>query len=138
MNTMDNRDWVYFGVFLDDKSRAKLYALTKTVVDDTWRVFCHHMTIAFNNNSKAARDMFDKYADKFGTEVELVATHLGISDDAIAVKVPYAGETLNKFPHITLATPANGRPVNSNYITTWHELDKPIKLKGIFNVFKKQ
>lgn len=132
---MGNRDWIYLGVFLDDDSRKKLVELAKTVMGDTWRIYCHHMTIAFNNRRKEALDMYEYYQPEFGKEIDLVATHIGISEDAIAVKIDYNDKSLNKFPHITLATPYDGKPVNSNYIHNWKPLEEPISLHGTINCF---
>lgn len=133
-----NYNWIYFGIFLDESSKDKLVNLSKEVVDPSWKLFCHHMTIAFNDGSVSATQMFEYYNDTFGERFELQATHIGISDDAVAVKVEFPYPINNKIPHITLATPQGGKPVNSNYITEWKKLDTPIQLTGILNVFKKK
>jgi hypothetical protein len=95
------------------------------------------MTIAFNNGSAKAQEAYNIYEPYFGEGVDLIATHIGVSNDAIAVKVDFTGETQNRFPHVTLATPINGKPVNSNYIENWQPLEKPIELYGTFRAFTK-
>ena len=134
---MKENKWIYFGAFLDDESVQKLKLLSNDYVKNkSWKLFCHHMTIAFNNHTLQATELYDYYKLHFGKKVKLVATQIGISDDAIAVKIEYKGKIANKIPHITLATPANGKPVNSNYITDWYDLEQPIILDSIISVFK--
>jgi hypothetical protein len=133
--TSDN-NWIYIGIFLDDSSRTILKNITSQIIDDKWKVYCHHMTIAFNDNSDRALMLYHQYKNYFGAKTEITATHIGISEDALAVKVDFKGMTSNKVPHITLATPIGGKPVNSNYITEWHTLDEPINLAGIISQFK--
>jgi hypothetical protein len=133
-----NNNWIYFGVFLDNESREKLKQLSKRVVKNDWKLFCHHMTIAFNNGSSSVKEYYESFKNKFGSNVELIATHVGISDDAVCVKVECPFQTQTSFPHITIATPQGGKPVNSNYITNFKKLKNPIKLNGILNEFVKR
>ena len=129
---MNSNNWIYFGIFLNDDSKKNLYRATKEFIpDNNWKIFCHHMTIAFNNRSQEAQELFHQYQPMFNKQESLVATHIGISEDAIAVKVNFNGPTANKIPHITIATPQNGKPVNSNYIQHWMPLDEEINLTGI-------
>jgi hypothetical protein len=134
---MAAKNWIYFGVFLDERSKERLLSLVNPIIDENWKKFCHHMTIAFNNGSEKAQEAYNIYEPHFGEWIYLIATHIGISNDAIAVKVDFAGETQNRFPHVTLATPINGKPVNSNYIKNWQPLKNPIKLFGTFRAFHK-
>ena len=63
-----------------------------------------------------------------GKSVQLNVTELGISNDAIAVKVEgYHSD--NKIPHITVAIPKDGKPFNSNLITKWYPVHQ-ITLTG--------
>lgn len=133
-----NKNWIYFGVFLDSKSKNKLLELTNKVADQSWKRYCHHMTIAFNNGSELSKDLYSRYKDYFGTEVKITATHIGISDEAIAVKVYFKGDTANKITHVTLATPQEGKPVKSNYIENWRRLKTPIVLTGSIEEFIKR
>ena len=130
-------NWIYFGIFLDKESKSILKKIATKLVDNDWKLYCHHMTIAFNNGSEKSIELYEYYKNYFGARTEIIATHIGISDDAVAVKVQFNGDTLNKIPHVTLATPINGKPVNSNYITNWKPLKTPIKLFGVFSEFKK-
>ena len=134
---MDN-NWIYFGVFLDDESRNKLFELASEVVEPDWKLYCHHMTIAFNNGSEKAQSAYNQYKHHFGKTTDIYATHVVFSDDASAVKVYFKQGTLTNLPHVTLATPQGGKPVNSNYITEWYELKTPIKLSGVIKSFNKK
>lgn len=129
------KKWIYFGIFLDEESKESLRLLSDKIVDKSWKLFCHHMTIAFNNGTDEAQKEYDKYKDRFGEVVEIYATHIGISDDAIAVKIDFKPGTLTNFPHVTIATPKGGKPVKSNYITNWKPLSDYIKLSGKISAF---
>lgn len=129
--------WIYFGVFLDNESKNILYNHVKEYIPQDWKIFCHHMTIAFNNKTERAQELYNNYSKYFGQEIKLEITHIGISNDAIAVKVNYMNDIQNKIPHITVAIPQNGKPVNSNYIENWKPLNKTFILNGIINVFTK-
>jgi hypothetical protein len=47
-----------------------------------------------------------------------------VSDDAIAVRVEYEHPSANEITHITIATPPDGKPVNSNNITEWIDIPR--------------
>lgn len=132
---MDN--WIYFGVFLDKNSSEYILNKVGEYVPENWKLFCHHMTIAFNNKTENVENLYQTYKERFGEQVNLTITELGISDDAIAVKVNYDGEIMNDIPHITVATPLNGKPVNSNFIRKWKPIE-PFNVTGILNAFMKK
>jgi hypothetical protein len=134
---MDN--WIYFGVFLDKNSKIKILDVIKqhkVNIPTDWKLFCHHMTIAFNNGSDLSKQLLKHYERHLNKSMTLVINGIGISDDAIAVRVKYDGPIANKIPHITIATPKNGKPVNSNYITQWIDI-KPYNISGTFEQFAK-
>lgn len=132
---MKKQKWIYFGAFLTEKSHKRLLSLSKVLSPANWKHYCHHMTIAFNNGTEEAQKLYEQYKPNFGDSVHLLVTHIGTSNDAFAVKVEFKGEILNKIPHITLSTPIDGKPVNSNYITEWTELSEPIVLYATLNEF---
>lgn len=125
---MSEIKWIYFGVFLNEVSKIRnLKTLQDNgiTIPDDWKMFNHHMTIAFNDGSERSQELYDAYSSFFGTTKKLTIDGIGISDDAIAVRVNY-GNVLpiaNKIPHITIATPPNGKPVNSNKITKWIDIE---------------
>ena len=133
-------NWIYSGIFLDGESSDKLKTLFAPLIPQGWKIFCHHETLVFNNHSPEVEEYFQKLKDEhLGEEITLTATGFGISDRAIAVSVvsplmPFS----SKIPHITIAVAPGAKPVESNYISTWKELDNPIILKGKVDFFQKR
>lgn len=141
-NTVEQRSpqWVYLGVFLDEESKKRLKDLAEglnIIPDDSWKSYCHHMTLAYNDKSQTAENMFSIYGSSLGANVSMKAREIGISDKAIAVKIKWGHATLNKVSHITIAVSPDGKPVDSNNITDWKPLDKPITLTGQIGYFGK-
>lgn len=132
-------NWIYIGIFLNEDSKELLLNKTKQFIPnlDNWVIYCHHMTLAFNNKTDSSEQLFNIYQPYFNDTQTLIVTDIGISDDAIAVRVKYNGPTQNEIPHITIATPINGKPVNSNYIKNWYPLDNEIFIHGIIKPFLK-
>lgn len=122
---------VYYGVFIDDESKGKLSSF---IPDDANKVFCDHMTIAFK--TQFTEEIVSYCEEMLGEEVELTATHIGMTEDVIAVAVETECESLNNTKHITLCTLSpKGRPVQSNNITDWQPLPTPITLHGTVKAF---
>lgn len=131
-------NWIYLGIFIDEKSKQYILNLLKendVNIPQDWKIVNHHMTIAFNNKSDEAIQLFNLYADKFNSTKSLTIDAIGISDDAIAVRVQYDEPIANKIPHITVAIPQNGKPVNSNYIQNWFPIKNNITINGIIKPF---
>ena len=122
----DSDKVLYAAVVLDDKSRTELIQNFAPKLPDGWKYIAHHMTIVFG------KGLDDK--SEIGKEVELTVTKLGVSDMAMAVRV-VGYPSANAIPHITLAINAKegGKPVMSNNITNWGEVDlgHSLKLYGI-------
>lgn len=107
----------YSAVFLDSDSRRKL---SKFHIEG-WNYHNTHMTIVFGQNLPNDAEL--------GEEVELMATHLGSTDKAIAVKVN-GFHSNNSNPHVTISVnPDGGKPVMSNEIIDWNPIDE-ITLTG--------
>lgn len=122
---------IYYGVFIDDESKGKLSSF---IPDDAYKVFCDHMTIAFK--TQFTEEIVSYCEEMLGEEVELTATHIGMTEDVIAVAVETECESLNNTKHITLCTLSpKGRPVQSNNITDWRPLPTPITLHGTVKAF---
>jgi hypothetical protein len=117
----------YIGVLLDGASHRKLLNELASYIPRDWRKYAHHMTVKLGNKPDEFSDFID---ENIGNDFTLTATEIGISNDAIAVKVVSDVPSKNKIPHITIAVPPNGKPVNSNYIANWKRLDNPIQLNG--------
>lgn len=116
---------LYSGVVLLDKSKHKLFTAIGHMIPEGWKEFGHHMTIIFGKGLKAM-----DLEDDNGRPVEIKATHVGMSDKAMAVKVE-GYPSANDIPHITIAVnPDGGKPAMSNQITDWKKLDNYINLEG--------
>ncbi len=101
---------LYSAVVLDNESKAKL--INAFTLPYKWQPVAHHMTIGFK---EPVPDFLRK---DIGKTAKLTVEEIGISKDAIAVKVSgyYSN---NDIPHITVAIPEGGKPFNSNFITNW-------------------
>ena len=136
---MKTNNWIYFGVFIDENAKyLNEIAIEKQGMDIPfdWKMFNHHMTIAFNNKTEDAQNLYNVYKHTFGKTITITVDGIGVSDDAIAVRIKFNGPIANKIPHITIATPQTGKPVNSNYITKWYDIE-PYDITGTLNEFTK-
>ena len=131
-------NWIYFGVFLDADESERVYNIINSLhgidIPDDWRKYTDHMTIIYNNKSEIAQAWAKATAPRVGEDVLLKATHVGMSDKAIAIRVK--GEmSANAIPHITIACSPTGKPVDSNKITNWREID-PFTISGKIDVLQ--
>jgi len=116
---------LYSAVVLDEESKNKLFALMRVCVDvpEDWKRLAHHMTIVFKEG------LPQELKDDLNKDVTLTVKSIGVSDDAIAVGVE-GYPSNNPIPHITLAIPPDGKPVNSNEIEDWRDVENEILLNG--------
>ena len=131
-------NWIYFGVFLDADESERVYNIINSLpgidIPDNWRKYTDHMTIIYNNKSEIAQAWAKATAPRVGEDVLLKATHVGVSDKAIAIRVN--GEmSANAIPHITIACSPTGKPVDSNKITNWREI-VPFTISGKIDVLQ--
>jgi len=124
---------LFCGVFLYNDSHDLLVDELGTYIPHDWKIFAHHMTICLGMSKNPTTEQYIN--DHIGMESNMTAVAIGISSDAIAVKVESDVPTDNKVAHVTIATPPNGKPYNSNKITEWKPLDTPIKLSGLIDAF---
>jgi hypothetical protein len=119
---------LYSAVVLDEVSRKQLLSFVKdfVLIPSEWKIINHHMTIGFK------KPVPDELKDYIGKNIDLRVKEIGVSDDAIAVKVE-GFFTYNEIPHITIAIPKNGKPSNSNLITNWMSIpnDREIIVSGV-------
>jgi hypothetical protein len=113
----------YTAIVLTERFRTLLLQVLADKIPDGWDVIVHHMTI----------DPFKTDADeRLNKQFSLIVTELGVSNNAMAVKVTgYDRKTNNAFPHITIAvnTKCGGKPKDSNEIKTWIPIN-PIPIVG--------
>lgn len=120
----DKKSILYSGVVLTGDSRKLLLDKLKKHIPKNFEPIAHHMTIGFRTGLDAMG-----LADDEGKSVKLVATHIGATENVVAVKV--AGyHSLNSTAHITLAVKSLGNSVESNKISVWKPI-KPITMSGI-------
>ena len=129
MYKSDDSDILYSAVVLDEWSKQALLSRIGEYIPAGWKVFAHHMTIAFGKGVPNKEDL--------GKEVTLIVTALGESDMAMAVKVE-GYPSANAIPHITIAidTAKGGKPVMYNQITNWQKM-KSFNIKGRVTEIKK-
>jgi predicted kinase len=120
-----NKPKLFASVVLDDNSQQKLVTALRHYIPEGWEIIAHHMTINFGKGLGPDR------IDDLGKTVNLVASEIGISDMAIAVKV-HGYPSDNNIPHVTLAINKAGgaKPVMSNDITKWTKMNSHINLRG--------
>lgn len=123
----------YTAVELDDDSHKALAQLAP----QGWKVFAHHMTIIPPPlQQKEPRYNYPKYpigveaTEEFPLNLKAVAK--AQNDKVMAVKVETDIPTKNRIPHVTIATNAGGKAMDSNDFNEedFKPLDKPIELKG--------
>jgi len=101
---------LYSAVVLDNESKQKL--INAFTLPHNWQTVAHHMTIGFKE------PVPDYLRNDLGKTVELTVKEIGVSKNAIAVKVSGYYSSIY-IPHITLAIPEGGKPFNSNFIANW-------------------
>ncbi len=116
---------LYSAVVLDDDDQDNLIMFVEDYVDIplNWKKIAHHMTIGFK------QPVPPHLRDGIGKTVQLAVKEIGVSEDAIAVKVD-GYPSSNKIPHVTIAIPKDGKPFHSNLITDWRPVDEEIIIKG--------
>jgi len=116
---------LYSAVVLDDDDKDNLTMFVEDYVDIplNWKKIAHHMTMGFK------QPVPQHLRDDIGKTIQLTVKEIGVSEDAIAVKVD-GYHSNNKIPHVTIAIPKDGKPYNSNLITDWKPVEEEIIIKG--------
>ena len=125
--------WIYFGIFLDSTSRARLRMIFD--IPENWKRYGDHVTLCFNDGSelsKVAAEINKRYV---GIECSIKVTGIGISENAMALRVqlPKGVVCTNKVAHITIG--CKNRPVDSNAIEIWHDIER-FPLSGEIDVYQ--
>jgi len=122
----------FWAAYLYPESHGALVESLTSQIPEDWKIYAHHMTIAFGKPK--SEDVIKYIQDNMGKDVELTAVELGKSNEVMAVKIETNVPSDNKIKHVTVAVSPNGKPVQSNFITDWKSLPKPIKLKAKIGV----
>ena len=113
--------WIYCGIFLDKFSKKRLRM--NFDIPENWKWYGDHVTLCFNDNSVLSKVASEINAGYVGAERKFKVTGIGISENAIALKVqlPIGVVCTNKVAHITIG--CKTKPVDSNDIEIWHDID---------------
>lgn len=116
--------WIYFGIFLDESSKERLRM--NFDIPENWKWYGDHVTLCFNDGSELSKVAAEINAGYVGAERSVMVTGIGISENAIAlrVQIPTGVVCTNKVAHITIG--AKTKPVDSNAIEIWHDIDSLI------------
>ena len=120
---------LYSAVVLDNESKQKL--INAFTLPYKWQPVAHHMTIGFKE------PVPDHLRNDIGKTIQLIVKAIGISKNAMAVKVS-GYHSSNNIPHITLAIPEGGKPFKSNFITNWKPCAKMIVTGKVQEVFQNE
>ena len=138
-STMASQDWIYYGVFLEERSKENLLMFVKHFVKipKNWRIYCDHMTIVFNDLSERAYLWGQNLEPFIGQKVRLRVTHIGVSEKSVAVMVT-GYSSANEFPHVTVAIAPCAKPVDSNKIQKWTEIDDGLSMVGTIDFVERR
>ena len=125
----------YFGLFLGKRAKNKLHHLVFNLPDcsDDLREFPHkifldHCTVLHKSQLSDNHKLYSRLECNLGEYYKVKITAIGASSKALAFKVELPQDMCaNKTPHITIATFIGGKPVDSNYIKHWKEIE-PIEI----------
>lgn len=146
------KKWIYYGLFLDTVSRYKLQLFLENskwsyLYKELSKVILNHCTLLHKNQydkesftDNLIKTRLDMYLEDNNISVRLLVTHIGISDKTMAFRVSLNKKShtdlpsiytlcANDIPHITIGTFNNGKPVDSNNITEWYNLDEPVEIE---------
>lgn len=141
-------NFIYFGLFLTDKSKEELMKVANEMapiqMSEATNIYLEHVTLLHYKDKHSGTIQLRMYDllnymlnDFIGQTYEVAITHIGFNQKAMAFKV----ELPDGFPmflyktyHITIATFHRARPIESNNIINWHPLYEPI---GVTTILKK-
>lgn len=114
--------WIYIGIFLDESSKNRL--VRNFDIPENWKWYGDHVTLCFNDGSELSKNAAEINKGYVGAERYVKVTGIGISENAIALRVqlPTGVVCTNRVAHITLG--AKTKPVDSNAIEIWHDTDE--------------
>lgn len=120
----------YFGLFLDTDTKNRLmdiltdnidYNIALGVAD---KIFIDHCTLLHVSQLHGNSEIYNYLKGYVGEKFQIVINGVGISDKAMAFRVDEKSVVcVNDIPHITIATFRGGKPVDSNGITNWKDIE---------------
>ena len=126
----------YFGLFLDEETKKGLLDVFLTYLEEgnsigylMNKIYLDHCTLLHVSQLHGNSEIYNYLNDRIGEKYEIVINGIGISDKAAAFRVAeYSVVCVNEIPHITITTFNGGKPVDSNNITEWKDIE-PIIIK---------
>lgn len=126
----------YFGLFLDEEAKKGLLDVFLTYLEEgnsvgylMNKIYLDHCTLLHVSQLHGNSEIYNYLNDRIGEKYEIVINGIGISDKAVAFRVAeYSVVCVNEIPHITIATFNGGKPVDSNNIKEWKDIE-PIIIK---------
>lgn len=138
-------NFIYFGLFLTDKSKEDLMKIANEIAPkqmvEASNIYLEHITLLHKNDKHSDAiqlrmyDLLNHMFENFiGETYKVTVTDIGFNQKAMAFKVELPDGFpmfLHKTYHITIATFHKARPVESNNIINWHHLYEPITVTTI-------
>ncbi|WEY17600.1 hypothetical protein [Kolpuevirus frurule] len=126
-------DYEYYGLFLTQGSKDILalwlffngYSPESELMKKRTGWYLDHCTLLHRSQlTWDNSNLHDFLIDKLHEDFEIKIIGIGISDKAMAFKVNiFPLVSVNKIPHITICTFNGGKPVDSNMITEWKDIE---------------
>lgn len=136
-----NQNILYISVDIEDSCKETLFNIAhqkaKELGWNDYKVYCDHSTMCYY--TMLDDDIINYALKNAGNKGNLLISCIGNTNKAIALKVETLMPCKSKVMHITLATNnnENGKPVDSNSISEWNELEKRFFVKGRINIHYK-
>lgn len=124
------KSFEYYGLFLTEESKAELKTWLinsnyQLEILNSEREYLDHCTLL--HKSQLVWDnsnLHDFLLHIVGEEFRIRVNGIGISDKALAFRVEiFPLKSANITPHITICTFNGGKPVDSNNITEWKDIE---------------
>lgn len=117
------KDYQYFGLQVCNKDRNELVEKLIKIFSNKDFIVDH---VTLMHVSQHDDDLYNFLSSKLGRKAQIVIDRIGQSNKAVAFGVylcEYRNKCKNKNPHITILTQNDGKPVDSNYITDWIDIN---------------
>ena len=140
-----DENFIYWGLFLEDIEKEKLISFLKekygVLKNKDINIYLDHCTLFFKTDYKENKDIYHflkkEFEDNFSKKYPIKITKIGWSDKVCAFGCEVSLPCVNKQPHITICTFGNAKPVESNNIIYWEELESFV-IVGTLNKFCKK
>lgn len=138
-------NFLYFGLFLTDKTKEELKEIANNIapkqMTEATNIYLEHITLLHYRDKRANSIKLQMYCllnymfERFiGQTYEVTITHIGFNQKAMAFKVELPDGFpcfIHKTYHITICTFYRAKPVESNNIINWHKLFQPVTVTTI-------